>query len=101
MSRKRKDKDEWRRLHKFQEENTKLRKEVSKLRKLVKEAYSDRLEERLRKQEEGLEPKKPLCEICGNDDMSEININRQDGKFKIKICNCCDYRSDMIKVKGD
>lgn len=98
MGRKKKEED-WRRFNKFKEENQKLRKEVSKLRKLVKEAYSDRLEDRLRRQEEGLEPRVPLCDICGNDDLSIMPINRPDGQFEIRICNNCGSRSDMKKVK--
>ena len=97
MARK-KNEDDWRRHHKFKEENVKLRREVSKLRKLVKEAYSDRLEERLKRQEDGLEPYKQLCEICGNEDLLDIPINRPDGKFTIRMCNCCDHRGDMKKV---
>lgn len=96
---KKRNKDEWRRFNKFQEENIKLRKEVSKLRRLVKETYSDALKEKLDRQEQGLEPVKPLCEICGNDDLTEVPIVRPDGKFKIDVCNNCSSRSDMKKVK--
>lgn len=99
MARKRHNEDDWRRFNKFKEENVKLRKEVSKLRKLVKEMYSDRLEEKLRRQEEGIDPVKPLCEICGNDDLTEVPINRADGKFIIRVCNNCGTRSGMKKVK--
>ena len=91
--------DDWRRFNKFREENSKLRKEVSKLRKLVKETYADKLEERLKRQEDGLEPVKPLCEICGNDDLTMVAINRPDGKFEIKVCNNCGSRSNMEKVR--
>jgi len=99
MAKKRNDESEWRRFNKFKEENEKLRKEVSKLRKLVKDMYSDKLEEKLRRQEEGLEPRKQLCETCGNDDLADIPINRPDGKFVVKVCSNCGTRSDMKKVK--
>lgn len=99
MARKRRNEDDWRRFNKFKEENQKLRKEVAKLRKLVKDAYSDQLQEKLRRQDEGLEPRKPLCEICGNDDLTDVPINRPDGKFNITVCNNCGNRSDMKKVK--
>ena len=97
----RKDREEdWHRFNKFKEENQKLRKEVSKLRKLVKEVYSDKLEQRLRRQEEGLEPIKPLCETCGNENLSLLPIKRSDGEFEIRICNICGTRSNMKKVKN-
>lgn len=99
MGRRNKEED-WRRFNKFKEENQKLRKEVSKLRKLVKEMYSDRLEERLKRQEEGLEPRVPLCETCGNDDLNIVLITRPDGNFEIRVCNNCGTRSDMKKVKN-
>lgn len=98
MARK-KNEDDWRRHNKFKEENKKLQKEVAKLRKLVKETYSDNLKDKQHRKEEGLEPRKPLCEICGNDDLTDIEINRLDGKFLIKLCNSCGNRSDMKKVK--
>lgn len=98
MGRRNKEED-WHRFNKFKEENQKLRKEVSKLRKLVKEMYSDKLEERLKRQEEGLEPIKPLCETCGNDDLGTLSIKRPDGEFEIKVCNVCGTRSSMKKVK--
>ena len=99
MGRKRNSEEYWRRYEKFKEENQKLRKEVTKLRKLVKEMYSDSLQEKLRRQEEGLDPIKPLCEICGNDDLTELPIRRADGEFFIRTCNNCGTRSDM-KKKG-
>lgn len=99
MGRKRNNEDDWRRFNKFKEDNQRLKKELTKLRKLVKEVYSDKLEERLRRQEDGLEPIKPLCEVCGNDDLNVVPINRPDGKFEIKVCNNCGTRSSMKKVK--
>lgn len=99
MARKRSDEGEWRRYNKFKEENQKLRKEVSKLRKLVKELHSTSLQQKLKRQEDGLEPVKPLCEICGNDDLSEVPIKRMDGNFTINVCNNCGTRSKMKKAK--
>lgn len=99
MGRKRKSEEDWHRYNKFKEDNQKLRKEVGKLRKLVKELTQDRLEERLRRQSEGLEPVKPLCETCGNDDLGSVPINRPDGQFEIRVCNSCGQRSEMKKVK--
>lgn len=98
--RNKKDTEEyWHRYEKFKEENQKLRKEVAKLRKLVREMYSDRLQDKLKRQEEGLEPIKPLCETCGNENLSEVPIKRADGEFYIKVCNHCGTRSDMKKKK--
>ncbi|CAB4125478.1 hypothetical protein UFOVP53_148 [uncultured Caudovirales phage] len=96
---KRDDSEDWRRFQKFQEENTALKKEVTKLRKLVKEAYVDSLNEKLKRQEKGLEPRKPLCEICGNDDLAEIDINRADGTFMFHLCNNCGSRSAVKRKK--
>lgn len=99
MGRKRNNEEYWRRYEKFKEENQKLRKEVSKLRRLVKEMYSDKLQERLKRQEDGLEPVKPLCETCGNDNLTEVDLKRADGDFFIRVCNHCGTRSDMKKRK--
>ena len=99
MGSKRNSEEHWRRYEKFKEENQKLRKEVTKLRKLVKEMYSDRLQEKLKRQEDGLDPVKPLCEVCGNDDLAEVDIKRADGDFYIRVCNTCGTRSDMKKKK--
>lgn len=98
MGRKRRSEEDWRRYSKFKEDNQKLRKEVTKLRKLVKELTQDHLAEKLRRQSEGLEPIKPLCETCGNDDLDIIPINRPDGEFEIRVCNSCGQRSEMKKV---
>ncbi len=93
------DSEDWRRFQKFQEENTQLKKEVTKLRKLVKEACIDSLSERLKRQEQGLEPRKPLCETCGNDDITPIDVFRADGTFVFNLCNNCGSRSPIKRKK--
>ena len=99
MSRNRSSKNDWRRYRKFEQENEKLRKEVSKLRKVINNMVIDQLEERVRKIEVGDEPITPVCEICGNDDYHAVPIKRPDGTFEIRICKSCSHRSSMKKKK--
>ena len=99
MARGKSSKDDWRRYKKFEQENEKLRKEVSKLRKVINNMVIDQLEERERKVEAGEEPISPICEICGNDDYHPVPINRPDGNFEIRICKSCSHRSSMKRVK--
>ena len=99
MGRKKNNEDDWRRFNKFKEDNQRLKKEVTKLRKLVKEVCFDKLEERLKRQEDGLDPIESLCETCGGDDLTNVPINRPDGGFEIKMCNNCGTRSSMKRVK--
>ena len=90
--------DDWRRFKKFEEENEKLRKEVSKLRKIVNSKVVDVLEEREKRVDVGLSPRIEICEICGNEDISKIPIKRVDGVFEIKVCNSCNHRSQLKKT---
>ena len=87
------------RFQKFQEENAALKKEIIKLRKLVKEAYIDISSEKSKKQEKNLEIYKPLCEVCGNSDLIEIDIYRTDGAFMFYLCNNCESRSSVKRKK--
>jgi hypothetical protein len=91
--------DDWERFQHFQAENVQLRKEVAKLRKLVKETCVDSLNEKLKRQEKGLDPIKPLCEVCGNDDLHNVDVLRADGAFFFVICNSCGNRSPIKKKK--
>lgn len=85
--------DEWRRYTKFKEENQKLKKEVSKLRKQLKDATQiDQLSSKLE-----AAPKQEVCPICGNSDLNTLPIKRQDGEFKLVICNSCGHRSNIKK----
>lgn len=93
------DSEDWRRFQKFQEENTQLKKEVAKLRKLVKESYVDSLNEKLKRQKDGEDPIKPLCSTCGNDDLHNVDVLRADGAFFFVICNNCGNRSSIKKKK--
>lgn len=99
MSRQRSSKNEWKRYKKFEQENERLRKEVSKLRKVVNNLVIDQLEERANKVENGQSAITPICEICGNDDLHSVPIKRPDGEFEIKVCKSCSHRSSMKKVK--
>jgi hypothetical protein len=92
-------KEDWQRFDKFKTENEQLRKEVTKLRKLVKETCIDSLNEKLKRQEKGLDPVKPLCEVCGNDDLHNVDVLRADGAFFFVICNNCGNRSSIKKKK--
>ena len=88
-------KSEWRRLKKFEQENEKLRKEVSKLRKQARAKFVDDLEQRSNRVKNGKPAMLPVCEQCGNDDVQFISIERKDGKFEIKVCKSCQHRSEM------
>lgn len=96
---KKENKDDWERFDKFKNENEQLRKEVSKLRKLVKDTCIDSLNEKLKRQKDGLDAIKPLCQTCGNDDLAEIDIHRADGTFMFYLCNNCGSRSSVKKKK--
>jgi hypothetical protein len=92
-------KDQWVRYKKFEEENKRLKKEVSKLRKLVNNAVIDQLEEREQRVKDGKPIIDPTCEQCGNEDLKELEITRADGKFKMHVCNSCGHRSELKKQK--
>lgn len=98
---KKEKKDDWVRYNKFRDENTKLKKEVTKLRKLVKENYIDDLQEKQDRKDEGLEPRKPICEVCGNDNLTALDIPRADGMFTMNLCNSCGHRSTLKKKKDE
>jgi hypothetical protein len=102
MARKKKDNpDDWRRFNKFKSENEKLRKEVTKWRKLAQESSLDKLEARQRRTEKGEDAfeKEILCEQCGNPDVKTITIPRADGKFELVMCKSCGFRSELKKIK--
>ena len=100
MSRNRSSKNDWRRFRKFEQENATLKKEVSKLRKLVNSlALVDQLEERAENIQQGKPPITKVCERCGNDDLTDMSIKRPDGEWEIMICKSCQHRSQMKKVK--
>lgn len=92
------DRDDWRRFSKFKEENEKLRKEVSKLRKLVDSILVDRLERKQNRVDNNEPAIEPTCERCGNTDLKSIPIPRPDGKFEIITCKSCNHRTNMKKV---
>ena len=100
MSRNRSSKNDWRRYLKFELENEKLRKEVSKLRKVINNMVIDQLEKRVKRIDEGEAAILPICEVCGNEDLHTVPIKRIDGHFEIKLCKSCNHRSAMRKVKA-
>ena len=91
--------DDWKRFDHFKAENEQLRKEVTKLRKIVKDTCVDSLSEKLKRQEKGLDPIKPLCECCGNDNLQNVDILRPDGAFSFSVCNSCGTRSQIKKKR--
>lgn len=93
------DRNDWSRYGKFKEENEKLRKEVSKLRKMVQDILVDRLEKKQYRLEHDEPIIEPTCERCGNTNLNKISIPRADGKFEIITCKSCGFRSDLKKVK--
>ncbi len=99
MAKKMSSKSEWRRYQKFEQENEKLRKEVSKLRKQVRTSLVDKLEERSDRVREGKPAILPTCENCGNEDVEFIPIKRTDGNFEIKVCKTCQHKSKMKQKK--
>lgn len=99
MAKKMGSKSEWRRYKKFEQENEKLRKEVSKLRKQTRNAFVDKLEQRSDRIDEGKPAMLPMCEICGNNDIHFISIERKDGHFEIRICKSCEHRTEMKQKK--
>jgi len=92
--------DEWRRFKKLETENEKLRKEVTKLRSIVKSSVLDHFEKKTKNIEEG----KPaitleiVCEVCGNEDVHRIPITRPDGSYELRACRSCDHVSPLKKV---
>lgn len=91
--------NDWKRYKKFEEENQRLRKEVTKLRKVINNMVIDQLEERARKVDAGEAPISKVCEVCGNDDLHIVPIKRADGHFEIRVCKSCSHRSQMKKSK--
>lgn len=96
-SRNKGSKNDWRRYRKFEQENERLRKEVSKLRKVINKVVVDQLEERVRKVDNGGDPILRACDVCGNDELHSVPINRPDGSFEIRICASCGHRSQLKK----
>lgn len=93
------DRNDWHRFNKFKEENEKLRKEVSKLRKLVDSVLVDRLQKKQDRVDNNESAIEPVCERCGNTDLVSIPISRPDGKFEIITCKSCNHRSPLKKMK--
>lgn len=100
MGRRKKDcPEDWVRYKKLEQENEKLKREVSKLRKLINNVVIDHLEEKVSKVEEGKPTIEQICERCGKSDFHSVPLKRADGNFEIKICLICGTRSQMKKVK--
>lgn len=99
MSRSKNSKNDWLRYRKFEQENEKLRKEVGKLRKMISKMVIDQLEEKERRANAGEATVVPNCSVCGNEDLHIIPIQREDGRFEIRVCRSCNHRSQMIKKK--
>lgn len=99
MAKKTSSNNEWRRLRKFEQENDKLRKEVSKLRKQAKTVFVDKLEERSNRVDNGQPAMLLTCDNCGNHDVHVISLERKDGKFEIRVCKSCNHKSEMKKKK--
>lgn len=98
-SRSRSSKSDWRRYKKFEQENEKLRKEVSKLRKILNSTVIDELEKRVLRVERD-EPALIIgCEVCGNETLNLLPIKRADGEFEIRICAACGHRHQMKRKK--
>ena len=100
-SRSRSSKNDWRRFRKFELENEKLRKEISKLRKLVNSVVVDQLENKANRVKDGEQAYIPICVICGEDKLQTLELSRSDGKFEIKVCTLCGHRHPMKKVKNE
>ena len=99
MSRKTRSRDDWKRLSKFEQENEKLRKEVSKLRKQTRSVFIDKLEQRANRIDNGQPAILLTCENCGNHEVEIVDIKRLDGDFEIRICKSCEHRSEMKKIR--
>ena len=93
------DRGDWHRFQKFKEENEKLRKEVSKLRKMVQDVLVDRLEKKQSRGDFDEPTKEPTCERCGNTDIKTITVPRPDGRFEIITCQSCKHRTELRRVK--
>jgi len=99
MAKKMGSKAEWRRFKKFEQENERLRKEVSKLRKQVKSSFEDKLEQRANRIKDNKPAVLPACERCGNTDIHFMPIERSDGKFEIRICKSCQHKTELKQKK--
>jgi hypothetical protein len=100
MTRGRKDSPEdWQRYKKLEQENDKLKREVSKLRKLLNNSVIDQLEGKVSRIEEGGPAIEPICDKCGKIDFHKVPLKRADGNFEIRICLICGHRSAMRKIK--
>lgn len=99
MAKKTRSRDDWKRLSKFEQENEKLRKEVTRLRKQTKSAFIDKLEERADRVYRGQPAMLLTCENCGNNEVEVIYIERKDGNFEIRVCKSCEHRSEMKRKK--
>ena len=104
MGRGKKDSPEdWKRYKKLEQENEKLKREVSKLRKLVNSSCIDYLEEKEEKAEKGMKtvtPIEPICDNCGKNEFKNIQFKRMDGEFEIKVCTICSHRGPLKRVRG-
>lgn len=106
MGRGKKDSPEdWKRYKKLEQENEKLKREVTKLRKIVNANCIDYLEEKEEKAEKradkGLILIEPICDNCGKTEFKKIQFKRADGEFEIKVCLTCSHRGPLKKVKNN
>jgi len=100
MARNKGSKGDWRRYLKFEQENEKLRKEVTKLRKIINNLVIDQLEKREEKVNEGKPVYEKACSCCGNSDICRVPISRPDGEFEVIICYSCNHRENMRQAKN-
>lgn len=107
MGRGKKDSPEdWKRYKKLEQENEKLKREVTKLRKIVNANCIDYLEEKeervekAEKKEKRLISIEPICDNCGKTEFKKIEFKRADGEFEIKVCLTCSHRGPLKKVKN-
>lgn len=96
---KKESKEDWVKFNNFRDENVRLKKEVTKLRKLVKDSLIDNLQDKKDRVDQGLEPRKQLCDVCGNDNLTNMEVPRSDGVFAFYVCNSCGNRSAMKRKK--
>ena len=91
-----KQKKEWVRYHKLSSENSKLKKEVSRLRRVINQFACDP-NEKDKIQEYKHRKQEHVCEQCGNEGLQHLEITRPDGEFKVDLCQKCGHRSTLKK----
>lgn len=82
------------------------KKEIKRLRNIIKRVSPDRLREAFEKDdhEEIPQPaprreKRQECPKCFSYEVKTIDVNRLDGKFSLTICNQCGHRSTLTRQK--